>query len=155
MSEVTIQKTAQAGPIRPGFDVLTKHFDAIRRKAYELFEARRSEHGGDVDDWLNAERHVLDALAAEFTETDGACKAEVKLPGFEAGDVTVSASSNEIVIHARRETDGNVEEEYRSFTAASPINEDRVTARLENGVLCVEAPKSSGAAAQTSGIATA
>ena len=31
----------------------------IRRRAYSLFQARGSEHGHDVDDWLVAEAELL------------------------------------------------------------------------------------------------
>jgi hypothetical protein len=30
----------------------------IRRRAYELFEERGCEHGGDVEDWLAAEQQL-------------------------------------------------------------------------------------------------
>ena len=32
--------------------------EAIRRRAYELYLERDGAHGGDVDDWLRAEREV-------------------------------------------------------------------------------------------------
>jgi hypothetical protein len=32
--------------------------EMIERKAYELFLARGGEHGGDVNDWLEAERQL-------------------------------------------------------------------------------------------------
>jgi hypothetical protein len=34
----------------------------VARKAYELFERRDWEHGHDVDDWLEAERLVVEEL---------------------------------------------------------------------------------------------
>ena len=34
--------------------------EAISRRAYSLFEARGSKHGHDVEDWLVAERELLD-----------------------------------------------------------------------------------------------
>jgi outer membrane protein TolC len=33
----------------------------IARRAYELYEKRRREHGHDLDDWLQAERELQDA----------------------------------------------------------------------------------------------
>jgi DUF2934 family protein len=32
--------------------------DGVARRAYELYEARGSEPGRDVDDWLQAEREL-------------------------------------------------------------------------------------------------
>jgi DUF2934 family protein len=35
--------------------------EAIARRAYELFLARGAQHGRALDDWLQAERELLDA----------------------------------------------------------------------------------------------
>lgn len=32
--------------------------DLIRKRAYELYEARRGQPGKDLDDWLQAEREL-------------------------------------------------------------------------------------------------
>jgi len=39
--------------------------DRIARRAYEKFVARRGRHGNDLEDWLAAEREVLDEILAE------------------------------------------------------------------------------------------
>ena len=36
----------------------------IARRAYELYEKRGGEHGHDLDDWLQAERELQDALSS-------------------------------------------------------------------------------------------
>jgi hypothetical protein len=36
----------------------------IARRAYELYEKRGREHGHDLDDWLQAERELQDALSS-------------------------------------------------------------------------------------------
>jgi DUF2934 family protein len=36
--------------------------DLVRRRAYELFEARGRQPGRDVEDWLQAEREVKQHL---------------------------------------------------------------------------------------------
>jgi hypothetical protein len=36
----------------------TPEEDAIARRAYEIYESRGGDHGGDLDDWLQAEREV-------------------------------------------------------------------------------------------------
>jgi hypothetical protein len=36
----------------------------IARRAYELYEKRGREHGYDLDDWLQAERELQDALSS-------------------------------------------------------------------------------------------
>jgi HSP20 family molecular chaperone IbpA len=145
MSDVTVRKTGAGDGTRhavPDIEQsVARRFAAIRRKAFEFFEQRGGEPGNDLDDWLRAEREVLDSLAGELTETDACYTAEVKLPGFEAGDVHVTATPGEIVVEARREREEGTETEYRSFTLAGPIEVEQVKATLSEGRLCVEAPK--------------
>ena len=43
--------------------------EAIARRAYELFLERGSEHGHDVDDWLQAERELVEAARTRSRET--------------------------------------------------------------------------------------
>ena len=38
--------------------------DEIARRAYELYLSRGREEGGDLDDWLQAEREMRTALSA-------------------------------------------------------------------------------------------
>ncbi len=38
--------------------------EQIRRRAYELYEARGRVHGHDLDDWLRAEQEILKAMAS-------------------------------------------------------------------------------------------
>jgi hypothetical protein len=38
--------------------------EAIAERAYELFLERGAEHGHDLEDWLRAERELLDAARA-------------------------------------------------------------------------------------------
>jgi hypothetical protein len=44
--------------------------EAIARRAHELFLARGGQHGHDLDDWLQAERELLDAAAGYVRVTD-------------------------------------------------------------------------------------
>jgi hypothetical protein len=37
--------------------------EAIRRRAYERYEERGKQDGQELDDWLEAEREVLEAKA--------------------------------------------------------------------------------------------
>ena len=54
-------------PTRRRSDSLPRRIDpiteAIARRAYELFLERGGEHGHDLDDWLEAENELLEALA--------------------------------------------------------------------------------------------
>jgi hypothetical protein len=51
------------GPLR--IDVVPPSLSAedIARRAYQLYLQRGAGHGQDVDDWLKAERELMDAAA--------------------------------------------------------------------------------------------
>jgi hypothetical protein len=56
-STSTAASVEQAGP-----DIGDLH-KLIEMRAYELFEARGSQHGNALDDWLQAEREMAGELA--------------------------------------------------------------------------------------------
>jgi len=154
MSQVAIQRVNAAGKkTLPIFDEIAKHFEAIERRAFDLFEKRGCELGRDVEDWLKAERELMGWPAAELAEKDGAYQMQITLPGFEAKDIEVTATPSEILVHAatkeeKKEEKGNVlwtefgsNDVCRRFGVPNPIDVDKVTANLENGVLRVNAPE--------------
>jgi HSP20 family protein len=136
----------------PVFGEIAKRFDAIERRAFGLFERRGYELGHELEDWLKAE-HELGCPAAELSEKDGAYKMQIALPGFDAKDVEVTATPSEVVVHAAMKQQKKGEKDnvlwsefgssdvYRRFELPNPINADKVTANLENGLLHVSAPE--------------
>ncbi|HEY3044481.1 MAG TPA: DUF2934 domain-containing protein [Vicinamibacterales bacterium] len=56
--------TVRRRPDRRSTDRLTiVATEDIARRAYELFLERGGEHGGDLDDWLRAERELVNVRA--------------------------------------------------------------------------------------------
>jgi HSP20 family protein len=153
MSQVAVKKVKDAGKTLPIFEKIAQRFEAVQRRAFELFEKRGRETGHEVEDWLKAEHELFDWPAAKLSEKDSAYQLEISLPGFEAKDVEVTATPTEVIVHAateqRKQTqEGNVlwaefgsNEIYRRFDVANTINADRVTANLESGILRINAPK--------------
>jgi hypothetical protein len=45
--------------------------EAIAKRAYELFLARGGQNGHDLDDWLQAERELLDAAGSQVRDIKG------------------------------------------------------------------------------------
>ncbi len=62
MGQMSKHKTVK----KPSSDGNQQHdeefYARVARKAYELFDQRGGEHGHDVDDWLEAERLVVEEL---------------------------------------------------------------------------------------------
>jgi HSP20 family protein len=90
----------------------------------------------------------------DIHETDDAIELDASIPGAEAADIEVSATENTVMIRAEvgdhmEEREGDVLRQervtgvfQRSFTLPSEIDPNGVTAKFENGVLCVTLPKS-------------
>ena len=61
--------------VEPGADALeqdrlldSSREEDIRRRAYEIYLARGGEPGGDVEDWLQAERELMQDQSTESGE---------------------------------------------------------------------------------------
>ena len=81
----------------------TRHISAaIARRAYELFEARGSEHGHDCEDWFRAESELLTPIPATVVDTDGGFTVTAEVPGFTGKDVEVLAEPRRLIIRAKQ-----------------------------------------------------
>lgn len=163
MSRVNVEKVRSAEDRSlPVFAEIESLMDRIRERAYEMFRARGAHAGRALDDWLAAEREFC-WPAAELEEEDDEFELKVALAGFEPGDITVTASPQELIIRAVHEAESEEEEEededeivlwsefrrndvYRRIELPAPINVQKVKAKLKNGLLEIEAPKAPAAA---------
>ena len=153
MSNIPVQKVNDGEKATlPIFVEMSHRLDEIRRRAHEFFQLR-AQGGAELDDWLKAEREVLGWAKAELTEKDGNYEIQVTLPGFDAKNVHVTATADEIVVcataeHARKEqAEGNVvwsefgsNEVYRRFEVPQSIELDKINAKLEKGILHITVP---------------
>ena len=111
------------------------------------------EAGGDIDDWLRAERDVIWSPAVELTENDRDFRARIALPGFNEKDLKVTAAPESLIVEARNTHthDGTKDDVllcefsdkrlFRRLELPASINVDKVTATLDRGILLVHAPK--------------
>jgi HSP20 family molecular chaperone IbpA len=131
--------------------------DSIRKRAFNIFENRKGEHGFDLDDWLEAERDVVWSPASELVEGKENFQARVALAGFDAKDVEVTVTPEALIIEAEKTHTHDAKEGAVRFCEFSNkkllrridlpmvINVDKVTASLDNGMLQVNAPKAAQA----------
>jgi HSP20 family protein len=127
--------------------------DTIQERAFSLFESRGGGQGGDVDDWLRAEREVIWSPAVELTENDRDFRARIALPGFDEKDLKVTATPEAVIVkaeetHPHDARKGGVllcefsdKRLFRRLELPTPINVDKVTATLDRGILSIHAPK--------------
>jgi HSP20 family molecular chaperone IbpA len=72
--------------------------DRIRDRAFEIFQGHNGGQGFATEDWLKAERDLLCACESELVEQDG--EVRMNAPGFEAGDVKVTALPDALIVKA-------------------------------------------------------
>lgn len=153
MPNVHIQRDIEGERTLPVFTEIFDRMEAVRQKAFELFEGRGGELGHELEDWIAAERAVMGWPAAELKDKRTAYEVEVTLPGFTAKEVEVTATNNEIIVHAASHHEKKGEDDtvlwseygsndvYRRFDLPKAVDAERVTAHLDNGILHVMAPK--------------
>jgi HSP20 family molecular chaperone IbpA len=92
MASVSIQKHRETGTVPATlWQEINAITDDIRNRAFSLFERRGGVPGGDLNDWLQAEREVIWAPASELIEDKDEFHARLALPGFDAKDLEVTA----------------------------------------------------------------
>ncbi len=128
-------------------------FNAIACRAYELFKARGSEHGRDLQDWFRAESQLLTPIPATVVDTDGGFKVTAEVPGFTSKNVEVLAEPRQLIIRAKKQETWEEEnrralfqgkesdEVFRVLELPHEIDPDNMTATIENGVLEVTLAK--------------
>src|SRR5581483_2367600 len=120
---------------------------AIARRAYELFEARGSEHGHDCEDWFRAESELLTPIPATVVEADGGFTITADVSGFTGKDVEVLAEPRRLIIRAKKQAtlkeakgrtafQGKISDEmFRVLELLYEIDPDNMTDVIKNGVL--------------------
>jgi HSP20 family protein len=154
MSQVAIEKVdgKKAGAASV-FDEMKALAERIRDRAFEMFERRGRGEGLATEDWLNAERELLQMPESELVEHEGKFEIRMNAPGFDAGDVKVTALPDALIVkalatHKHDESKGNVRFSefsgktlFRRFDLPAPIDLDTVTGNLAKGVLHLTALK--------------
>ncbi|MBD2844827.1 Hsp20/alpha crystallin family protein [Paenibacillus sp. IB182496] len=94
------------------------------------------------------------SLSTDIRETEGAYFIEAELPGFAKEDIKVTYEDGYLTIRAERKVSEEAKDDqdrvlrseryhgqYMRRFYADNIDEDRIAAKLENGVLKLEVPK--------------
>ena len=139
------------------FESLNELEEAIRQRAFGLFEERGTAHGDDREDWLRAERELVWVPNAETMEDEKEFRLRLIVPGLEAKDLQITAMPDAIVVQAEalpketmdtstvpfRELRGR--KLFRRFDFEEPIDPARTEASLTKGILEIVASKAAPA----------
>ena len=127
----------------PFRDLLT-----LRDKMNRLFEETFSLRGEEKDlisgTW---------SPAVDIYETENSVVLTAELPGMDEKDIQLKIENNNLILKGERKFEKETKEEnyhrieraygafYRSFTIPTAVDQDRITAEYNNGVLKVTMPK--------------
>jgi HSP20 family protein len=158
MTKVAVQGYRETRSDLPLYEDFIKRMDAVRQRAFELFETRGAVPGSELDDWISAEHEVLGWPKAEMREKETEFEMDLTLPGFAANEIEVTATPSEVLVHAcneRKRSSGDARimwsefsnnEVFRRFVFPEAVTPEGVTAQLEDGVLHVHAPRTANGA---------
>ncbi len=132
-------------------------FDAVARRAYEIFEGNGRQLGRDLEDWFRAEGELLHPLNVELRETDNAVIVRAEVPGFETKELEVGIEGRQLTIAGQHETSKEEEKEkllyserrsnrlYRCIQLPTEVDSEKTTATLKGGILELSMPKTAPA----------
>ena len=135
------------------FDQIDETFNALARRAYEIFDGNGRAFGRDLEDWFQAEHELLHPVALNITETDEAFTVKAEVPGFSEKEIEVAVEQGRVTITGQREStkeekkgkmvcaESRSDQILRVVNLAAEIEKDKVTAILKNGILELTLPK--------------
>jgi HSP20 family protein len=128
-------------------------FQAIARRAFELFEGNGRGFGHDAEDWFNAESELLHPTHLTLAESDGSFTVQAEVPGFSAKDLEVSVEPQRLTIAGKRETSKEEKDKKILYTERcanqilrvmdlpTEVDTGKVEATLKEGLLELTLPK--------------
>ncbi len=152
MPDIKIDSVAdRGGRSLPVFADLDRRLEQVRKEAFELFAGRGYGEGHALDDWLAAEKRVFGADSA-IVESGGSYEFRVPVEGFMPTQISVTATPSELIVTATAgpgaadsPAPGLAETAlFRHVVLPGDIAVEQVSASIEQGVLKVVAPKSTG-----------
>jgi HSP20 family protein len=135
------------------FDQVEDTFNALARRAYEIFEGNGRGFGRDIENWFQAEKELLHPVPVNVTESDTSFELKAEVPGFNEKEVEIGVEPRRVTITGKRETkkeekkgktvcaESCSDQVLRMVELPAEIETDKVTATLRNGVLDLTLPK--------------
>ncbi|HEX2524268.1 MAG TPA: Hsp20 family protein [Terriglobia bacterium] len=139
------------------FESLNELEEAIRQRAFGLFEERGTAHGNDKEDWLRAERELVWVPKSETVEDEKEFRLRLIVPGLEAKDLQITAMPDAIIVQGEGASKEAKEAStvpfkelrgrklFRRFDFDEPIDPARTEASLAKGILEIVASKAAPA----------
>jgi HSP20 family protein len=135
------------------FDRMDEMFNAITRRAFEIFESDGRPFGHDLDNWLRAEQELLHPVHVNLSESGEALEVKAEVPGFSEKELEINLEPRRLTIAGKREPKKEqkkgksvyselcADQILRVIDLPVEVETDRVSATLKNGILEVTLPK--------------
>lgn len=122
----------------------------MKTDLFELMNPMMDNFFEGVRDFPMISPHYLrEVCKANISETEGEYTIEVDLPGYAKEDISIELKKGIIKISAKKEKNEKkyihqekfVENVSREFSIGENIDETKIEAKLENGILEIDIPK--------------
>ena len=115
----------------------------IARRAYDLFQARASEHGHDWEDWFRAESELLRPTTVAMSESSQRISLRVNVVGFEGGELKVSVEPTRVIVVGAKEKGRSPQSDqwgqtFRVIELPTAVNPEAAAIVFESGVVKLE-----------------
>ena len=148
MAEVAIQKSETDS----FWGQMQRMEDRVMRRAYDIFRDTGCQDGKDLENWLAAERELIQKPAIQVKEAAGRFEIQVAVAGMEAKDLKVEVTGDDLVVTGENKTEKKEEKGeihtsefqsgtlFRSVHLPKKIDPDKTKADIKNGLLTITAP---------------
>jgi HSP20 family protein len=135
------------------FDRIQQTYDAIARRAFEIFDANGRWHGNDWEHWFRAESELLHPVHLEVTESDDNLAIRAEVPGFSAKELEINVEPRKLTIAGKHEAQEEskkgktiysewcANEILRVVDLPAEVDSSKVSATLKDGILNIQLPK--------------
>ena len=139
------------------FDRIQQTYDAIARRAFEIFENDDRWLGNDLENWFRAESELLHPVHLEMTESDENLKVRAEVPGFSTNELAINVEPRKLTIvgkHQAQEESKKAKTIYSERCAkeilrvvylSAEVDSSKASATLKDGILNIELPKAAHA----------
>lgn len=139
------------------FDRIQQTYDAIARRAFEIFNNNGRWFGHDLEDWLRAESELLHPVHLEMKESDDSLTVRAEVPGFNTKELEINVEPNRLTIVGKHEAQEEkkkartiysercANEILRVVDLPAQVDSSKASATLKDGILNIELPKAAHA----------
>ena len=139
------------------FDQMQQTYDAIARRAFEIFDNNGRWLGNELEDWFRAESELLHPVHLAITETDHNLAVRAEVPDFTTKELEINVEPRRLTIsgkHEAREESKKGKTVYSELCAQQilrvvdlpgEVDISKVSATLKDGILNIELPKAAQA----------